>query len=291
MLYLIDASVYIFRAYFSIPESMTGPDGRPINALYGYARFLTEFMERAAPEHIAVAFDESLTTSFRNDIYPPYKANRELPPAELEAQLKWCRRFSETLGLKCFASPTWEADDLIGTLAARAQASRTPVTVVSRDKDLTQLIGERDRWWDYAGDRLLDRDAILREFGVWPEQVADMLALAGDSVDNIPGVKGVGQKSAAALLAHFGDLDTLYAKIEQVPYLSIRGAASIAKKLEAGRADAYLARRLTTIVRDADLGAHDLRWQGPDRAALEAFMEETGLPRGVRTAALALDPN
>lgn len=291
MLYLVDASVYIFRAYFSIPESMTGREGKPVNALYGYARFLAELLERAAPERIAIAFDESLTTSFRNEIYPPYKANRELPPPELEAQLKWCREWSEALGVSCLASPVWEADDLIGTLAARDQAEGRPVTLVTRDKDLTQLVGERDRWWDYAGDRVLDRAAVFREFGVWPEQVADMLALAGDSVDNIPGVKGVGMKSAAALLAHFGDLDTLYAKLEQVPFLSIRGAKSLAKKLEAGRDDAYLARRLTTIVRDADIGEPELRWRGVDSAAIEAFGAEVGLPQGVIRAALALDPS
>jgi DNA polymerase I len=287
MLYLVDASVYIFRAYFSIPESMTGRDQRPINALYGYARFLAEFLTRAAPESAAIAFDESLTTSFRNEIYPPYKANRELPPPELEAQLKWCREFSEAMGLVCLASPVWEADDIIGTLAARHEG---PVTLVTRDKDLTQLVGERDRWWDYAGDRVLDRDAVFRDFGVWPEQVADLLALAGDSVDNIPGVKGVGQKSAAALLAHFGDLDTLYAKLAQVEFLSIRGAKSLAKKLEAGRDDAYLARRLTTIVRDADIGEHDLAWRGVDRDAVTAFTETVGLPKGVARAALALVP-
>lgn len=290
MHYLVDASVYIFRAYFSIPESMRGRDEQPINALYGYARFLTEFLQRAAPAHAAVCFDESLTTSFRNEIYPAYKANRELPPPELEAQLKWCREWSEALGLACFASPVWEADDLIGTLATRATAASAPFTVVTRDKDLTQLVGADDRWWDYAGDRILDRAGVQREFGVWPEQVADLLALAGDSVDNIPGVKGVGLKSAAALLAHFGDLETLYEKIDQVEFLSIRGAKSLAKKLAAGREDAFLARRLTTIVRDAEMDAAEIAWQGADRAAIEELVERVGLPQGILRAALKLAP-
>ena len=130
MHYLVDASVYIFRAYFSIPDSMRGPDGGPVNALYGYARFLGELMQRAAPEHIAVAFDKSLTTSFRNEIYPLYKANRELPPPELEDQLKRCRLVTDALGITTLASPIWEADDIIGTLVTREQAAGTPSTFV-----------------------------------------------------------------------------------------------------------------------------------------------------------------
>lgn len=292
MLHLVDASVYIFRAWFSIPADMTDAQGRPVNALYGYARFLCEFMRRAVPAHVAAAFDESLTSSFRNEIYPPYKANREPPPPELEYQLKACRRFTEALGIRCFASDTWEADDLIGTLAALAGGGR-PVTVVTRDKDLAQLVGEDDLWWDYAADRVLDRAGIHAQYGVWPEQIADMLALAGDPVDNIPGVSGIGTKSAAALLAHFGDLDALYARLDEVPGLALRGAARVREKLEAGRESAFLSRRLTRIVRDAplDTGFDDLAWDGIDREAVETCVEEAGFGRGLRAQALALDPS
>jgi DNA polymerase I len=289
MLYLVDASVYIFRAWFSIPDTMRGPDGKPVNALYGYARFLGELMQRATPAEIVVAFDESLTTSFRNEIYPLYKANRELPPAELEHQLKRCRLVTEALGITCLASPVWEADDLIGTLAARAQADGKPVTVVTSDKDLAQLITANDRLWDYANDRVLDRDGVFESFGVWPEQVADLLALAGDAVDNIPGVRGIGRKTASALLAHFGDLDTLYARVDEVEFLRIRGAKSVATKLKGGRLEAELARRLTVIVRDADLGEVDLSWRGIDREALAALCTEAGFGDRLRDTLLALD--
>lgn len=290
MIYLVDASVYIFRAYFSIPEAMTDGEGRPVNALYGYARFLTELLERTAPERIGVAFDESLTSSFRNEIFPAYKANRELPPPELERQLKQCAEVTAALGLAHFASETWEADDIIGTLAARAQKAGTPVTVVTRDKDLAQVIGEGDRWWDYASDRVLDREALHGQMGVWPEQVADLLALAGDSIDNIPGVKGVGIKSATALLQHFGDLDTLYRKLDQVPLLRLRGAKSLAKKLADGRDAAFMSRKLTTIVRDAPIGRANLRWDGVDAAAIEKLCDEAGFGKRLREQMLALDP-
>ena len=289
MLYLVDASVYIFRAWFSIPDSMRGPDGMPVNALYGYARFLGELMQRATPAEIAVAFDESLTTSFRNEIYPLYKANRELPPPELENQLKRCRLITEALGISSLASPIWEADDLIGTLAARAQAKREPVTIVTSDKDLAQLVTAHDRLWDYSNDRVLDRDGVFESFGVWPEQVADLLALAGDAVDNIPGVRGIGRKTASALLAHFGDLDALYARVDEVEFLRIRGAKSVATKLKGGRAEAELARRLTVIVRDADLGEVDTAWRGVDRTALAALCKEAGFGDRLRDTLLALD--
>ena len=289
MQYLVDASVYIFRAYFSIPDSMRGPDGGPVNALYGYARFLGELMQRTAPEEIAVAFDESLTTSFRNEIYPLYKANRELPPPELEDQLQRCRLVTEALGITTLASPVWEADDIIGTLVTRAQASGKPSTIVSSDKDLAQLVGERDRLWDWSNDRVLDRDGVFEYFGVWPEQVADLLALAGDPVDNIPGVRGIGRKTASALLAHFGSLDELYRRVDEVEFLRIRGAKSVATKLKGGRIEAELSKRLTEIVRDADLGEVDLRWRGIDRDAVIALCDGAGFGAGLRKQLLALD--
>src|SRR5690606_3860386 len=142
------------------------------------------------------------------------------------------RLITEALGITCLASPVWEADDLIGTLAARAQAKRKPVTIVTSDKDLAQLITANDRLWDYSNDRVLDRDGVFEAFGVWPEQVADLLALAGDAVDNIPGVRGIGRKTASALLAHFGDLDALYSRVDEVEFLRIRGAKSVATKLK-----------------------------------------------------------
>jgi 5'-3' exonuclease len=200
VLYLIDASVYIFRAYYSMPPDMLDRDGNPAHAVFGFARFLGDLIERARPRYLAVAFDESLTTSFRNRIDPAYKANREPAPADLKLQFGRCREFCRHLGVADFGSGEYEADDIIGTLHARFRAEGLPATVVSRDKDLAQLIREGDIYWDYTANQRLAHHEIAAHFGVPPERYADYLALTGDAVDNIRGVPGVGPKTAAALL-------------------------------------------------------------------------------------------
>ena len=192
MQYLIDASVYVFRAYYSMPDDMVDADGNPINALYGFCRFIGDFMEQVRPERMAVLFDESLTTSFRTEIYPEYKANRDPAPEELKRQFGQCRQFVEAFGLMQCAHPRYEADDLIGTLAIEGRNAGIPSTIVSRDKDLAQLVGKHDVFWDFAGKGKVRYGQIRDHFGVHPEQIADFLALAGDSVDNIKGVPGVG---------------------------------------------------------------------------------------------------
>ncbi|HMB53106.1 MAG TPA: 5'-3' exonuclease H3TH domain-containing protein [Thermoanaerobaculia bacterium] len=277
---LVDASPYVFRAYFSLPSSIETPDGAPANAVYGFASFLMKLLAEEAPSHLAVAFDESLTTSFRNDLYPDYKAQRELPPAELEAQLAACREVAEALGAATFADDTYEADDLVATLVERLPATARGV-VVSGDKDLAQLVGERVTLYDFAkGDRLGAAE-VMAKFGVEPAQVADLLALQGDAVDNIPGVPGIGAKTAAALFAHFSDLDDLYARLGEVAGLPIRGAKSLAGKLEEHRDTAFLCRRLATVVRDVSIDASfdDLAWHGADRAAIEALFDRLGFGR------------
>src|SRR5690554_7126588 len=198
--YLIDASIYIFRAWFSISDDFSNNKGQPTNAVYGFTGFLCSMLEQTKADHIAVAFDESLIESYRNDIYPQYKANRDPAPEELKRQFTWARDIAESMGLRCFGDDRYEADDLIGTLATHWRERGHPICVISSDKDLAQLIRERDIWWDFTRNLKLGRDKIKEKFGVFPEQIADFLALTGDSVDNIPGVPGVGPKSAAALL-------------------------------------------------------------------------------------------
>lgn len=245
--YLVDASIYVFRAWFSVRDEFTNAEGEPTNAVYGFTGFLCSLLERAEPGHVGVAFDESLTTSFRNEIYPAYKANREPAPDELKRQFGWAREVAESMGLRCFADPRYEADDLIGTLAEHWRERGHPVCVVTGDKDLAQLVREGDHWWDFARNRRLGRRQLYDHFGIWPEQMADFLALTGDSVDNIPGVPGVGPKSASALLSHFETLEELWARLPEVQHLSIRGAKSLQGKLQAHRDAADLARRLTGI--------------------------------------------
>ena len=177
MQYLIDASVYVFRAYYSMPDDMVDDAGNPINALYGFCRFIGDFMEQVTPEYVAIAFDESLTSSFRTEIYPEYKANRDPAPPELKRQFEQCRRYVRALGVMELGSPRYEADDLIGTLLEHGRRHGRPSTIVSRDKDLTQLLGKDDVFWDFAGKGKLGYDEIPASFGVCPEQIAEFLVV------------------------------------------------------------------------------------------------------------------
>jgi DNA polymerase-1 len=273
--HLIDASYFVFRAYYSVGLEMNDGDGQPVNALYGFGRFLGDLLEEARPEHVAVAFDESLATSFRNAIYPAYKKNREPAPPELKRQFGLCRELCRLLGLAEFGSPTHEADDIIGTIAARLRATGHLSVLVTRDKDLAQLVRDGDHYWDYAGARRFAYHEIEAQFGVRPERMADFLALTGDAVDNIPGVPGVGPKTAAALLSTFASLEELYDGLGSVGALPIRGAAKLAAKLALHREAAYLARRLTHIACDMPLefSLEALRRRKPDLPALGAFYD------------------
>lgn len=274
--YLVDASVYIFRAWFSMPDAFVNGNGEPTNAVYGFSGFLCSLLEQTAAEHVAVAFDESLTTSYRNEIYPEYKANRDPTPEELTRQFAWARAVAEAMGLSCYADGRYEADDLIGTLATHWRERGHPICIVTADKDLAQLIGESDYWWDFSRNQRLNAVQLTEKFGVTPSQMADFLALTGDSVDNIPGVPGIGPKSAAALLGHFGDFDSLYERLEELPGLSIRGAKSLHKRLLEHREAAELARRLTVIETavESALAAPDLLRTEVDTAALNRLFDE-----------------
>ena len=252
-LYLIDASIYIFRAYFSLPESMTGADGNPVNAVYGFAEFLHQFGSASKGEHFVVAFDESLTTSFRNELYPHYKANRELPPPELEAQLKACRELADILGFKTYASERFEADDLIGTAARQMRKNNFRMNYVTGDKDLAQLIKPGDIWWNFARNEKLGSSKIAQKLGVRAGQVVGLLALMGDAVDNIPGVPGIGQKTAVTLLDHLKSLDRIYRDLERVPQLPLRGARRAQQQLEQFRDQAYLSQQLARINENAPI--------------------------------------
>jgi 5'-3' exonuclease len=289
VVYHIDASYFIFRAYHSMPPDMVDADGNATHALYGFARFISDILEQVRPERIGVAFDHSLRseTSFRNGIYPAYKANREAPPVDLERQFLLCREFCRHMGLPEFASAMYEADDIIGTLAARARAAGLSNVLVTRDKDLSQLIRDGDVFWDYSGNAHYHYDDISPRFGVIPELIADFLALTGDSVDNIPGVPGIGKKTAAALFAVFGSLDELYANLERVPNLQLRGAEAVASRLLVHKEAAYLARRLTGIVCDIPLEftLDGLKPRPPDTSRLDAFFDTHGFGNILRQQA------
>ena len=292
-LLLIDASPYIFRAYYSIPTSMVDADNRPTNAVYGFAAFLCQLLEQERPEFVAVAYDESLTTSFRNEIFPEYKAQRELPPPELEYQMKRCQELTRAMGLPSFVDRRYEADDIIGTLAHRLRNNGLRVTIVTNDKDLTQLLRAGDMWWDYARDRRLDEEGVRQHFGVRPDQIVDMLALMGDKVDNIPGVPGIGPQTAAKLLQAFGSVETLFQRLDELPNQKIRGAARLAERLQQHQQQVWLSQRLARIATDAPVAAslNDLRWQPPDAVKLDKLFDRLGFGTGIRERIKSLMQN
>lgn len=283
--YLIDASVYIFRAWFSLPATMTDDVGRPINAVTGFADMLAGLLRRVQPDHIAVAFDESLTASFRNTIDPAYKANREAAPAELKQQFATCRAVCDALGLYHMACETYEADDYIASWLTLARTHGLPSVIVSRDKDLAQLLGDDDWLWDFAGDTWLDAAAVTTKFGVPPALMLDYQALVGDTVDNIPGVAGVGPKAATALLTHCGGLDAVYADLDAVASAPIRGAARVQRLLAEHRDAAFRSRELARLITDMALPKDAfarLVWQRPAVAALDHALAATGLGQRAR---------
>lgn len=250
---LVDASIYIFRAYFSLPERWHSPEGYPLNAVYGYTSFLVELLEQLPEDTVlAAAFDESLGSCFRNEIYPDYKASRELPDEALAYQLEACRAITEALGIPSFGGERFEADDYIATLAARGRASDRAVTVVTRDKDLGQLLlTDTDRLWDFAAGTHLDAGGFEERFGVTPAQFPDYQGLVGDAIDDIPGVPSIGAKSGAKLISTFGDLETLEGSRQSLDGLGLRGAARISQALEDHWEQALLSRALARL--DADV--------------------------------------
>lgn len=276
--YLIDSSIYVFRAWYVMPDTLVDGEGEPANAVYGFADFLLGMLEKERPAHIACAFDQSLTSSYRNEIYPAYKANRDPAPPELLRQFAHCRALVRAAGIAEFASERYEADDIIGTLCVHMRNHGFFNYIISGDKDLAQLLGEHDWWWEYAKDRRLNRRGVYRQFGVYPEQIADLLALSGDAVDNIPGVPGIGLKTAARILNKFGTLEAALDNIEKIGEMKFRGARRVQALLEEHQESARLSRELTLIQHDDRLPSqhHALERQCGDEAALDELFDRLG---------------
>ncbi len=277
-LHLVDASIYVFRAWHSMPDEFHDADGWPTNAVHGFARFLLELLEQERPRHIAIAFDEALDSCFRNKLYPAYKANRDPAPEELKRQFTHCKALCAAMGLSVLADNEYEADDLIGSALHQARPHGFRGVIVSADKDMSQLLSAQDEQWDFARGQRWGMAGVKARHGVEATQIADYLALTGDAVDNIPGVTGIGAKSAAILLGHFGSLDTLLTRIDEVAFLRLRGAAQMAARLREQRAHVLLWRQLSTIALDAPLDCDE-----PDfkRGAADVDMLE-GLSESLR---------
>ncbi|HYM03895.1 MAG TPA: DNA polymerase I [Stellaceae bacterium] len=268
--YLIDGSGYIFRAYHALPP-LTRADGTPIGAALGFANILWKFLRETDADHIAVVFDAARTT-FRNRIYEQYKAHRPEPPPDLIPQFKLVRDATDAFNVCRIERPDYEADDLIATYARRAAAAGAQVTIVSSDKDLMQLVSDRIGMFDPIKQRPIGEAEVREKFGVGPDKVVDVQALCGDSVDNVPGVPGIGVKTAAELINIFGDLETLLARAPEIKQPKRRQA------LIDFAEQARISKRLVKLDEDAPLPVplESLEVKPLDHAKLVAFLKTQG---------------
>ena len=289
--FLIDSSIYIFRSYFTLPENWRAQEsGYPTNAVYGFTAFLLDILRQKQPDYLFCAFDESLGSGFRHQLCADYKANRELPDDALAFQLNACRQLCRVLGVSEMASTTYEADDLIGAVAANVREMSGQPVIVSRDKDLTQLIQSGDLYWDFGKSQPQTQDQLESQFELGCGQMADYLALVGDSSDNIAGVPGVGAKTAKQLLSHFRSVNDILAHLDQLQDLPVRGAKKLADKFNHHRDQVLLSRRLATIVTDIEQApnVNEIGWQGIYYDAFDIFCEEMGFANAFASRATQL---
>ena len=272
-LHLIDGSAFIFRAYHALPPLTRKSDGLPIGAVSGFCNMLQRYVEgnqgANAPTHVAVIFDKGSHT-FRNDLYDQYKANRDEMPEDLRPQMPLTREATRAFNIACEEIDGYEADDIIATLAVQAREAGGSVTIISSDKDLMQLVGDGVDMFDAMKNRTIDRDGVFEKFGVFPERVVDVQALAGDSVDNVPGAPGIGVKTAALLINEFGDLETLLERAEEIKQPKRRETLI-------NHADQIrLSKQLVTLDANTPLGftLDDLEVRDPDPEVLLGFLKE-----------------
>jgi len=285
-LFLVDGSAYIFRAYHALPPLTRKSDGLPVGAVSGFCNMLWKLVQEArdtsvgvVPTHFAVIFDYSSKT-FRNEIFPEYKANRDAPPEDLRPQFGLIRKATRAFNLPCLETEGYEADDLIATYARQAREAGGDVTIISSDKDLMQLVGPQVIMYDTMKDRRVGVDEVHEKFGVGPEKMIDLQALAGDSTDNIPGVPGIGPKTAAQLLDEYGDLDTLLDRASEIKQNKRR------ENLIEFADQARLSRELVTLKDDVplDVQLDGLVLEPTDGPKLVSFlkaMEFTSITRKV----------
>ncbi|GEK13665.1 DNA polymerase I [Aliivibrio fischeri] len=248
---LVDGSSYLFRAYHAAPNFTNG-DGQPTGAVYGVINMLRSLLKQFETDRIAVIFDAKGKT-FRNDMYPEYKANRPPMPDDLRCQIEPLHKLIKAMGLPLVSIPGVEADDVIGTLASQASKAGIPVLISTGDKDMAQLVDENVTLINTMTNVIMDPEGVVEKFGIGPELIIDYLALMGDKVDNIPGVPGVGDKTAKALLQGIGGLDALYEHLDDIAPLGFRGSKTMAKKLIDNKEGAYLSYELATIKLDVEL--------------------------------------
>jgi len=268
--FLIDGSGFIFRAFHALPP-MTSPEGTPVNAVFGFTKMLMKLLDDTDADRIAVIFDRARKT-FRSDIYADYKAHRPPPPEELIPQFALVREATEALNVPAVDMDGFEADDLIATYARQAAEQGAEVTIVSSDKDLMQLVGPKITMLDAMKNRVIGEAEVVEKFGVGPDRVIDVQALAGDSSDNVPGVAGIGVKTAAQLIEEYGDLDSLLERAGEIKQPKRR------EKLIEQAEMARISRDLVTLRDDAPVEAalEDFHVREPEPDVLLGFLEAQG---------------
>src|SRR5713226_2503794 len=273
-LILVDGSGYIFRAFFALPQMNTSR-GLPTNAVYGFVRMLLKLLKDVRPSHIAIVFDSPKKT-FRDDLFADYKKNRPEAPNDLVVQIPFIHRAVDAFRIKSIVHHGVEADDVIGTLARRAAQEHFAVTIVTDDKDFMQLVGPHITLWQTMRDRRIGVREVKERFGVEPPALVDIQALTGDTIDNVKGVPGIGEKTASALVQKFGGIKEIYENLEQIEETGIRGAKKVAALLKEHRAGVDLARKLVRIDTEVALSVapDEFAWAGVDERAATDLMRE-----------------
>ncbi|HFS8992212.1 DNA polymerase I [Serratia marcescens] len=273
-LILVDGSSYLYRAYHAFPP-LTNSAGEPTGAMYGVLNMLRSLLLQYQPSHVAVVFDAKGKT-FRDDLFAEYKSHRPPMPNDLRAQIEPLHNMVKAMGLPLLVTPGVEADDVIGTLALEAEKAGHAVLISTGDKDMAQLVTPNVTLINTMNNTILGPQEVCDKYGIPPELIIDFLALMGDSSDNIPGVPGVGEKTAQALLQGIGGLDALYGNLENIATLSFRGAKTMAAKLEQNKEVAYLSYKLATIKTDVelDLTCADLTVSAPDVDTLQQLFKQ-----------------
>ncbi|TXE49896.1 DNA polymerase I [Serratia ureilytica] len=273
-LILVDGSSYLYRAYHAFPP-LTNSAGEPTGAMYGVLNMLRSLLLQYQPSHVAVVFDAKGKT-FRDDLFAEYKSHRPPMPDDLRAQIEPLHNMVKAMGLPLLVTPGVEADDVIGTLALEAEKAGHAVLISTGDKDMAQLVTPNVTLINTMNNTILGPQEVCDKYGIPPELIIDFLALMGDSSDNIPGVPGVGEKTAQALLQGIGGLDALYGNLDNIATLSFRGAKTMAAKLEQNKEVAYLSYKLATIKTDVelDLTCADLTVSAPDVDTLQQLFKQ-----------------
>lgn len=273
--FILDALNYIFRAYYAVPQ-VTTPSGMPKNAVLGYTRTLLKLLKEQQPEFMVAAFEGP--RSFRSQLFDQYKANRSQTPEDLSPQIAYCRRITEAMGIPTYEAEGFEADDIIGTVAMKMWSRGYSAVIVSGDKDLSQLVRSGVCIYDMANETWLDEGGVRARFGVEPRQIPDLLALNGDSVDNIPGVKGIGPKTARLILTACSDVEEIAANDGLLDSVDIRSRGRLVRRILDSMETVRLSRKLATIRCDAPVTVtpETVRYRRGQRDTLVPLCEELG---------------